>query len=384
MEEKAMNRSLADRDRIRQATDAEGHVTEKKTTGSTSDLSPEEKEFCEKETRRLADLLSPGQPAFFATTGATLIDLSGAEKSGGITVARLAMNRKPKDRSVNAMAGAIRDAGIQIMLLVIPATVARYFRYEMEDFDGKSVPEDRLDRTVVIIDGQTRYLAVRRLREKYPEATVSNVYAYFPLHWVGLTKMLQTINLKVFTWRNSDFISGLRGLGHIKSGDENALAYIQSLEQAGYNYTAACEWVTLQKGIIRKAPLVKAMNQPDTGMEYENAGYGMEIHRKARKVFSGKNEEALKKKTVPELVIREWNAICRDLSRKEATAYIKAFLDGLTGDEISELTVPAGYKRGGGRKKEAFVKEQFGKSFQAFRDAHPYVEFREPLKTEDQ
>jgi hypothetical protein len=381
MLEKVMNNSLADQLKGQQITNGVDHVSEQALIKSKGDLPLEDQEFCKKETKQILDLLSPKQFATLLLTSVTVIDLFGAEQAGEIIVGRLVMNRNPKNKSVNAIAETILNAGMQIMLLAIPATVARHFGYEIEDFDGKPIPEDKLRVTVIIIDGQTRYLAIRKLKEKYPDLVLSNVFAYFPLHWISLTKMLQTINLKVFTWSNSDFISGLRGIG-LKPKVERALAYIQSLEQRGYNFTAACEWGTLLKGIIRKSLLVKAMNKPDTNLEYEHSEYGMDIHQEAEKVFSGKNEEALKNKTIPEMIIAKWNVICEDLSKKEATTYIKAFLKGLSGDEISEMVTPASYKRGEGKKKEEFVKEQFEKSFKAFADAHPYKEFRESFKAQ--
>ena len=382
MEEKMTSNSQVSPEEGRQVTNVVEQVSEKTLIEITGDLSSEDKEFCEKETKQIIDLLSPKQFAHFLSKGLYLIELYGAEEIGKIIVARLAMNRKPKNKSVNALAETIRDVGVQIMPLVIPATVAKHFGYEIEDFDGNPIPEDKLGITIVIIDGQTRYLAIRKLRKEQPDLVLSNVYAYFPLHWTSLTKMLQAINLKVFTWTNSDFISGLRGIG-LKPEVEKALAYIQSLEQRGYNFTAACEWGTLVKGIIRKTLLVKAMNKPDTDLEYENSEYAMDIHQEARKVFSGKNEDALKNKTIPERIITKWNAICEDLSKKEATAYIKAFLKSLTSDEITEMVSPTDYKRGEGKKKEAFVKEQFEESFQTFVEAHPYEAFRESLKAQD-
>lgn len=382
MEEKMTSNSQVSPEEGRQVTNVVEQVSEKTLIEITGDLSSEDKEFCEKETKQIIDLLSPKQFAHFLSKGLYLIELYGAEEIGKIIVARLAMNRKPKNKSVNALAETIRDVGVQIMPLVIPATVAKHFGYEIEDFDGNPIPEDKLGITIVIIDGQTRYLAIQKLRKEQPDLVLSNVYAYFPLHWTSLTKMLQAINLKVFTWTNSDFISGLRGIG-LKPEVEKALAYIQSLEQRGYNFTAACEWGTLVKGIIRKTLLVKAMNKPDTDLEYENSEYAMDIHQEARKVFSGKNEDALKNKTIPERIITKWNAICEDLSKKEATAYIKAFLKSLTSDEITEMVSPTDYKRGEGKKKEAFVKEQFEESFQTFVEAHPYEAFRESLKAQD-
>lgn len=381
MEEEMKSNTPVSPQEGRQVVNVMEHVSEKALIEIVGDLSLEDKEFCEKETKQILELLSPKQFAALLLETVTVIDLFGAEQAGEIVVGRLVMNRKPKNKSVNALAETIRDVGVQIMPLVIPATVAKHFGYEIEDFDGNPIPEDRLGITIVIIDGQTRYLAIQKLRKEQPDLVLSNVYAYFPLHWTSLTKMLQAINLKVFTWTNSDFISGLRGIG-LKPEVEKALAYIQSLEQRGYNFTAACEWGTLVKGIIRKTLLVKAMNKPDTDLEYENSEYAMDIHQEARKVFSGKNEDALKNKTIPERIITKWNAICEDLSKKEATAYIKAFLKSLTSDEITEMVSPTDYKRGEGKKKEAFVKEQFEKSFQTFVEAHPYEAFRESLKAQ--
>lgn len=381
MEEEMKSNTPVSPQEGRQVVNVMEHVSEKALIEIVGDLSLEDKEFCEKETKQILELLSPKQFAALLLETVTVIDLFGAEQAGEIVVGRLVMNRKPKNKSVNALAETIRDVGVQIMPLVIPATVAKHFGYEIEDFDGNSIPEDKLGITIVIIDGQTRYLAIRKLRKEQPDLVLSNVYAYFPLHWTSLTKMLQAINLKVFTWTNSDFISGLRGIG-LKPEVEKALAYIQSLEQRGYNFTAACEWGTLVKGIIRKTLLVKAMNKPDTDLEYENSEYAMDIHQEARKVFSGKNEDALKNKTIPERIITKWNAICEDLSKKEATAYIKAFLKSLTSDEITEMVSPTDYKRGEGKKKEAFVKEQFEESFQTFVEAHPYEAFRESLKAQ--
>lgn len=381
MEEEMKSNTPVSPQEGRQVVNVMEHVSEKALIEIVGDLSLEDKEFCEKETKQILELLFPKQFAALLLETVTVIDLFGAEQAGEIVVGRLVMNRKPKNKSVNALAETIRDVGVQIMPLVIPATVAKHFGYEIEDFDGNPIPEDKLGITIVIIDGQTRYLAIQKLRKEQPDLVLSNVYAYFPLHWTSLTKMLQAINLKVFTWTNSDFISGLRGIG-LKPEVEKALAYIQSLEQRGYNFTAACEWGTLVKGIIRKTLLVKAMNKPDTDLEYENSEYAMDIHQEARKVFSGKNEDALKNKTIPERIITKWNAICEDLSKKEATAYIKAFLKSLTSDEITEMVSPTDYKRGEGKKKEAFVKEQFEKSFQTFVEAHPYEAFRESLKAQ--
>lgn len=360
----------------------EKHVSTAALVKIAGELSSDDLEFCKKETKRLVDLLSPKQLAWVISMGVYLIDLLGAEKAGEVIIAKLVMNRRPKEKSINEMTGTILEVGPLIMPLVLPAVVAIHFGYEIEDFDNNPIPEDKLSITVVIIDGQTRYLAIKEIRSKYPDKVPSKVYAYFPLHWTSLTKMLQAINLKVFTWKNSDFITGVLGCKKIDKQTNAALEYIKKLEREEYNFTSACEWVILQNGIIKKTLLVNAINSSGSGLKLDNAGYGMEIHKTALEVFkSDKEEKALKNKTIPELIIKEWNAACENLSKKEATGYIKAFLNSLTSDEISEMVSPSGYKRGEGKKKEAFVKEQFDESFKSFKEAHPYTDFRESFKT---
>ena len=321
-------------------------VTRKEQLKISGGLSSDDLEFCKKESKQITDVLSPKQFAMLmmlGTEACSLIDLLGAEEAGEIIIGRLEMNRKPKDKSIDAMAGTILEIGAQIMCLVIPATVAVRFGYKVTDFDGNPIPDDKLCMTIVIIDGQTRYSAIRKIRKENPDKKVPGLYAYFPLNWVKLDKMLQAINLKVFTWSNSDFMTGVISNANVDEPAKAALKYIQNLETKGYNYTAACELVTLKKGIIRKGPLVKAMSEEKPQLDFSLSEFGIDIHRVAITKFIGKYENALKNKTVPELIIAKWEKSCKELSQKEATEYIKSFLGGLASDELVEMESPSEY-----------------------------------------
>ena len=109
---------------------------------------------------------------------------------------------------------------------------------------------------------------------------------------------------------------------------------------------------------------------------FDYAEFGMDIHKNAEKKFTGNNVAILKNKMLIELIIGGWEKICKELSQKEATACIIAFLKNLSDDEVVELTNPSKYKRGCGKKKEDLVKVQFDKSFKQFLKAHPYSEFK--------
>lgn len=341
-------------------------------------VTPEEAATFTQEVKKIGEL----SPKHFARVfmGLYLLDLLGAEQADEIIAGRVVMNRWPKPKAVNSMAISIMEDGMQIMLLVIPGTVAMKMGYAVEDFEGNRIPEEQLVRTVVIVDGQTRYMAIKKIMKEHPDKTPANVFAYFPTNWTDLTKMLQAINLKVFTWKNSDYITGVIGLDSIDKDTKNALEYVQTLERLGYNYTAACELVTLHKGIIKKPGLVKAMSGTADKLKFDDAKYGIEIHKAAQGKFAAKNEDVLMNKAVPEFVIDKWNGICNDLSKKEATAYMVAFFNSLSGDEIKEFVSPSGYKRGCGKSKASFVTDLFNDAFDKFSANHSLDEFKERVQ----
>lgn len=306
----------------------------------------------------------------------TILNFNGIINIGKLKIGRLVMNRWPKQKSVNSMALSIMADGIQVMLLVIPGVIAVKMGYTVEDFDGNPIPEEQLPYAVIIVDGQTRYMAIMKIMKEHPDKIPANVFAYFPTNWINLTKMLQAINLKVFTWKNSDYITGIIGMDNIDKKAKVALMYVQTLEKSGYNYTAACEWMTLGKGIIRKPSLVKAMNATDSKLCYDNSEYGIKIHETAKSKFTGNNEKALKNKTVPEFIIDKWNNACNELNKKEATSYIIAYLNGLADKDVAEIVSPSGYKRGNGKPKADFIKAQLEDSFQRFYKANPFAAFK--------
>lgn len=331
-------------------------------------------EFCKDAIRKIK-AVAP-EHVFEVMTSLSILDLNGIIKVDKIKLGRLVMNRWPKPKAVNSMAVSIMENGMQVMLLVIPGTVAVKMGYAVEDFEGKPIPENQLARTVIIVDGQTRCMAIRKIMKEHPDKVPANMFAYFPTNWIDLTKMLQAINLKVFTWKNSDFITGVIGLDSIDTETKAALKHVQALERLGYNYTAACEFITLHKGIIKKPGLVKAMNGTTEKLKFDDAKYGMEIHKTAQGKFAAKNEKVLMNKAVPEFVISKWANICNDLSKKEATAYMAAFFNSLSGDEVKEIVSPSGYKRGCGKPKASFVTDLFNDAFDKFQSNHPLDEFK--------
>lgn len=341
-------------------------------------VTPEEAATLTQEVKKFGEL----SPKLFARvlTGLYLLDLLGAEQAGEIIAGRFVMNRWPKPKAVNSMAISIMEDGMQIMLLVIPGTVAVQMGYAVEDFEGNRIPEEQLARAVVIVDGQTRYMAIKKIMKEHPDKAPANAFAYFPTNWTDLTRMLQAINLKVFTWKNSDYITGVIGLDSIDKKTKAALKYVQALERLGYNYTAACEFTTLHKGIIKKPGLVKAMSGTTEKLKFDDAKYGIEIHKAAQGKFAAKNENVLMNKAVPEFVIDKWNDLCNNLNKKEATCCMVAFFNSLSGDEIKEIVSPSGYKRGCGKSKASFVTDLFNDAFDKFTANHPLDEFKERVQ----
>lgn len=355
------------------------HMSETKNINCYTDingqLSSDIKKLCKDAEDYIVKLLEPSRLAG-TVIDKSLLNLTGAINAGKIKVARLKMNRKPKDKAIKVLKEAILECGQQIMLLVIPAKVAKALEFEIEGFNGEAISEEELCTTVVVIDGQTRMKGYLEAIKDDPNSSIGDLYAYFPLNWISLSEMLKSINLKVFTWKNSDFMTGVLSNGAITNKTKIALENIQKLESEGYKYTAACEWITLNLGIIRKTPLVNAMSSRDSSLEYDKAEFGIEICKAAKKKFAGKNESAIKNKTIPELIIDKWNMACKELSQKEATKFMIDFIDKIDNGTLTELVSPSGYVRGKGKKKEEFVKKIFNESFKEYQKSHPYSEFK--------
>lgn len=350
--------------------------TENQYSSSTNGkLSKEQLEYCEKAVQDLVEKLESDGLAG-TVMRKSIINITGAHKTGKINVARLKMNRKPKQKAVRALQEAMMLSGQQIMLLVIPAKVAKNLGFEIESFDETEIREDELSMTVVIIDGQTRMKAYLEAIKEDPNSQISNLYAYFPLNWVNMNDMLTSINLKVFTWKNSDFMTGVLSQEKMKSEDRGMLEYIKELESKGYNYTSACEWATLKKGIITKTPLVKAMSSINPSLDTLYSQNAIKISKAAREKFEGDNESALKRKAFPEFIIIKWNEAGRELNYSEREDCLIKFFNELSDDEVKNIVFPCEYKRGCGRKREEFVIENLEASFNTFLSKHPYSTFK--------
>lgn len=344
-------------------------------TDMNGNLSDDIIKICKEAEEKIVNMLEPYGLAG-TTMKKSLINLTGAYKAGIIKIARLKMNRKPKPKAIKALMESIMKSGQQIMLLVIPGTLAKSMGFEIEGFNGEVIPEEELEMAVVIIDGQTRLQAYLEAIKVDLKCLKCDLYAYFPLNWVSLNEMLTSINLKAFSWKNSDFITGILGSGNVEKEKKEALKYLKELESVGYNYTSACEWVTFRKGIIPKTPLVNAMSFSSSYLDLQHYKHAIEIIKAAREKFTGKYESALKRKAFPEFIITTWNDAGRELNDTEKEVYFKTFFNEISDEDVKKIAEPIGYERGCVKKKEEFIIEQLEVSFEKFQSLHPYSEFK--------
>ena len=70
-------------------------------------------------------------------------------------------------------------------------------------------------------------------------------------------------------------------------------------------------------GIVRRNPLVKAMDSDEPTLKFDYSEFGIMIHKAAIQKFKGSNSLALKSKTLPELVIAQWKKACKPLSQEK-------------------------------------------------------------------
>lgn len=323
-------------------------------------------ELAEKEFERLLAFLPA---AFTLIFGKILIVNLKIWLEAGYKIGRLKINRIPQKKYINDLAKDIGKHGLQTMGIVITARQAIEAGYEITDFAYNPIPENELDKYIIIPEGQTRLGAIEKIKEDTPAQGYLDYFAHFPLKPdIDLTDLLQSLNTKRYQWKNSDYFTG---------NSSNVLVFIKGLEEKGYNYTAACEWARLQVGIITKTPLLKAMKEADTEFKVQYFKYAKRVYQKALEKFSGEKETVLKTKTVPEVFIEKWNKVYMTLSAEGATKCIETFIQNLTEQECSEIVNPSGYKRKCGRKKEEFIIDQLNKSFDDFVNKNPIESFKD-------
>lgn len=193
---------------------------------------------------------------------------SGLEAMG-IRLARIVDNRELDEKAVQKKMASIKKVkGIISPSQLVPARKCLEQGHEVKLLDGTNVSEDTedLDSIYVIVDGQHRDEAVRRIKANPKEAVKFENYYYLPLidHYI-VSDLLRETNVATYPWKDRQYLNNLLMVKSESPINLDLLKEIQAHPKA--TTKAAIHYLTLETGkTIYSRDIVAAMVD-DTKLE---------------------------------------------------------------------------------------------------------------------
>lgn len=186
---------------------------------------------------------------------------SGLEERG-IRLARIVDNRELDEKAVQKKMASIRKVkGIISPTQLVPARKCLEQGHEVKLLNGDEVTKDTedLDDIYVIVDGQHRDEAVRRIKASPKDAVKFENYYYLPLidDYI-VSDLLRETNVATFPWKDRQYLNNLLQVKSDSSINLDLLKEIQAHPKA--TTKAALHWLALETGkTIYSRDIVAAM-----------------------------------------------------------------------------------------------------------------------------
>ena len=262
--------------------------------------------------------------------------------AAGFRFARIKDNRDIDQRAVNKKMASIRiTKGPISPLTVSTAKECIEAGLEVEDWAGKPITPDTpdLDKVLVIIDGQHRLEALRKLDEKG-----EHYEAYFILPLTDSCDpmtLLKEANTSVNTWDGIDFLTMGIQRARVNHIDISKLQWLKELANTdNISDSAASLYVTGGSSIISKTRIRRAIDKKDTddlkqladtvGMEQNQNLYNAVAAKLSTKT-AGLKEVA---RTLFDFIEADIN---RNIPRNEAYSHVIHFVNSLDSSQVEAL-----------------------------------------------
>lgn len=180
----------------------------------------------------------------------------------GVRLARIVDNRDLDDKAVQKKIASIKKVrGVISPSQLVPARTCLEQGHEVKLLNGDEVTMDTedLDDIYVIVDGQHRDEAVRRILANPKEALKFENYYYLPLIDAYIVSdLLRETNVATYPWKDRQYLNNLLQVKSDSSINLDLLKEIQAHPKASTK--AALHWLTLDTGkTIYSRDIVAAM-----------------------------------------------------------------------------------------------------------------------------
>lgn len=256
--------------------------------------------------------------------------------------ARIKVNRDIDPKVVNKKIASIRAAkGIITPFLILTAHECIEAGIDVVDEHGNIVTKNTpdLDKILVIIDGQHRWNAIKKLRES---GEMYEGYFFLPLtDNYDLMTLLKEANTSVNPWDGIDWLTMAIQRAQVKGLDTTKLEWLKGLANTdNISDTAASLYATGGERIISKSRIKSAIDKGDIEELKSLADVeGMERNRNLYKTVTTKLESKLAGlKVTPQTLFGFINVeVKKNVPINDAYDHVIRFIDCLNSDQTKSL-----------------------------------------------
>lgn len=288
-------------------------------------------------------------------------------KALGFKFGKLKINRSIKDRALAAKKKSIEIAeGLISPCLVVSARKCKDEGVGFCFFDDSAIDEkkENLEKILIIVDGQHRFEAIKKLNEKKNASERGyECYFYLPLNQNAKTiSILRESNVATAPWKGGDYLTNLLHTAP-RDIDLSMLLWVQErFEDCGD--TASWLWATLDPSrIYSKSQMVKASSKPDIlekMAKKNNFENGKKLYEAALDKFG---ENVVKLKVVPLSFIDISKNLQAKRGMDEVTEILVEFIKQIQKESVNDIQ---SFKRDDKGSKDVKIEKKLNELWKAF------------------
>lgn len=263
-------------------------------------------------------------------------------KNAGYKFGYISTNRKPTDLNVDKKVASFKKSnGLITPCLIVNAEdcIAQRLKVVSEEGTSISDPED-IRKTLVVIDGQHRHLAVLKYNEtiaKKEGMAKLDCYYHFPLtKGVDIVSMLREANVATVPWKGGDYLTNLVSMNHDSEIDMAKIYWIKS-HLGSCGDSAAWIWANFKDKIYSKSDMIKASKDPKLLKEMANPNnfeFGKELYEA---VVDKLGQSIAKLKITPLTLVSIYDVETKSECGNAVITNLKNFINSITSDEVEKI-----------------------------------------------
>ena len=280
----------------------------------------------------------------------------------GKLIARLEANRDLNTKAVNDKKKSLLSKGQLVPAVMVEASDAVKAGLKVVEFaTGVEIKPEEIANYVVLLDGNHRYEAHRKLLESKKDEYKKDYYLMYTLQpEVAIAESLAEINISTTPWKGADYVKGVL----LMLNEEDTLPVLDAVGQLaskGYSLDAASKWILMEQSGITKAMLVRAVSgKPDASWRSEvNAKLGMRFWQAATN--AGFKDAFLAKRTFVGCLLSKWDKNTQ--SKEEFVRLVESFFAYVDADFVSKIQGAKGTR---GESKEGIINAELNPYWNKF------------------